>query len=206
MPFAQLISLLLLPALAAWLFAILFIYLIFNPIRKKNILGFSIQGILPANKQRIIVFLTNNILKVFTNEDVLQKSLLNSDAINKLKPEIEMHVDIFLREKLKESFPMMHQLMGEKTLARFKEVFLNEVEALLPIIIQKHATGLLNNKTINGLILSKLNSIEISELASLFKKAAARHLFYLKLFAVIVGLIVGIFQIFIVLLLNQNAL
>lgn len=200
----QLISLLVLPALATWLFATSFIYLIFNPIQKKKFLGFSFHGMLPANKELIIAAVTESISNIFLKDEILQKSLLHSDAINKLKPEIETHVDVFLREKLKENFPMMHQLMGEKTLSRFKEVFLNEVEELLPVIIQKHSAGLIESNTVQQLISNKLNSVTINEIEIIFKRTTAKKLFHIKVYAVVIGLMVGFFQILLVLLLNQN--
>ncbi len=46
--------------------------------------------------------------------------------LEKLKPEIEKHVDAFLNQKLREVFPILSKFIGVKTTNQLKDSFLLE--------------------------------------------------------------------------------
>ena len=54
---------------------------------------------------------------------ILKEKVTDPENLNKLKPEIETHIDSFLREKLKETFPMLSMFIGDKTINQLKSCF-----------------------------------------------------------------------------------
>lgn len=50
----------------------------------------------------------------------------------------ETHVDHFLRDKLPTAMPVVAMFVGDKTIAQFKSVFMEELKQLLPLFIQSY--------------------------------------------------------------------
>ena len=96
--------------------------MLFRPHKPVAIAGFKIQGVLPANQQ----LMAEKIGKLVSAEfsfDALQQKVTDPENFNKLKPEIEKHIDSFLRERLKVTFPMLSMLIGDKTITQLKTAF-----------------------------------------------------------------------------------
>src|SRR5690606_41103541 len=79
-------------------------------------------------------------------------------------PVVEEHIDEFLRHKLKEKFPMVGMLMGEKTIESLKEIFLKEIESLFPVILNKFAGNLAQEVDIKAMVTERLSNLPISRL------------------------------------------
>jgi hypothetical protein len=54
-------------------------------------------------------------------------------------PLADTHVDDFLRNKLPKAMPVMSMLVGEKTIAQLKAVFMEELQNLLPEFAERCA-------------------------------------------------------------------
>ena len=65
------------------------------------------QGILPANQQLIAAKIGRLVSTELFSFDALQEKITDPENFNKLKPDIEIHIDSFLRVRLKETFPML---------------------------------------------------------------------------------------------------
>ena len=67
--------------------------------------------------------------------DEIEEKITDPENLQKLRPDIEAHIDHFLRNKLKDVFPMLATLMGEKTILQLKDAFLLELESLFPVLM-----------------------------------------------------------------------
>lgn len=67
-------------------------------------------------------------------------------ALAPLLPEVlplaETHVDDFLRNKLPKAMPVVGMFIGDKTIAQFKAVFMEELQTLLPEFVESCARKL----------------------------------------------------------------
>jgi hypothetical protein len=52
-------------------------------------------------------------------------------------PLIEMHVDDFLKNKLSKEHPMISMFIGDKTIASLKRTFMQEIELMMPQVLEK---------------------------------------------------------------------
>lgn len=57
-------------------------------------------------------------------------------------PHADTHVDDFLRNKLPKKMPVMSMLVGDKTIAQLKAVFIEELQDLLPDFAERCAQNL----------------------------------------------------------------
>jgi len=144
-------------------------------------------NILPRKKDQLIAQLSETISKEVSFDGITQK-ISDPAMVKKVMPVVEEHIDEFLRHKLKEKFPMVGMLMGEKTIDSLKEIFLKEIESLFPVILNKFAGNLAQEVDIKAMVTERLSNLPISRL----EKAAFPVLGLFQAAAAIGGLLGGI--------------
>ena len=196
MPFLQYILPLLLSAFTGWFVIWLTIKMLFRPHKPVAIAGFKIQGVLPANQQ----LMAEKIGKLVSAEfsfDALQQKVTDPENFNKLKPEIEKHIDSFLRERLKVTFPMLSMLIGDKTITQLKTAFLTELETLFPVLMSSYITNLQKDFDIEKKVSEKIAGFSISKTEDLIYSSAKKQLLKVQLLGAVTGLLTGMVHIFI---------
>ena len=132
----------LLSTFTGWVTTWIAIKMLFHPRNPVNILGFKLQGIFPKNQQLIAQKLGQVVSKEFLSFAEIEAKVTNPGNLQMLKPEIEKHIDKFLREKLTDLFPMLSMFIGDKTINQLKAAFLMELESLFPILMKSYMTKL----------------------------------------------------------------
>ena len=193
MPITQVLIILLVSTSGSFVLVSLLIRLLFHPLRLKKIAGIKLQGILPANQAALSNEIAAFISQPFLSPQNLEEKIVSPIILQKLKPEIELHIDHFLKVKLEDAFPLLSKLMGEKTLNRFKQAFLTEVEILFPNILKNYAANLLNELSIE-----KINQLFIPAIEKVFLVRAAKQLNILRLIGAVFGLFIGLLQVLII--------
>jgi len=184
-----------------WLTTWLIIKLLFHPRKQVNILGLQLQGILPKNQQAIAEKLGSLVNKEFTFSS-LQEKVTDPRSFEKLKPEIEKHIDIFLREKLKDSFPMLSMFIGDKTINQLKAAFLMELETLFPILMKSYMGNLEQEIDLGKTITDKVAGFSMEKLEDILEQFTKKQFRYLQLTSALIGLIIGLAYVFIDILLH----
>ncbi len=133
--------------------------------------------------------------KEFESSVLLEEKVSDPQLFEKLKPEIEWHVDLFLTEKLAAVFPLLYKFMGEKTLMQFKGAFMTETDLLFPVIIKKYISSLKKDISIDQIISEKINSIPIKEIRVAFYRNARKEILCFKLICVGTGLLTGLLTV-----------
>jgi len=177
-----------------WLTTVLFLHLLFKPYYPFKLMGFSISGILPALQPGLAKDFAAAIVKNYLSKDEIAYKLSNPVLIHQLRPEIETHVDKFLQEKLPEAFPLLSKFMEDKTLSKFKEAFLSEVELIFPVMLKSYSEKLMSEWKPQQQIEEKLNAISIPLLKEMIEKHTSRQLKLFKLYGALGGAILGIIQ------------
>lgn len=183
--------------LSGWLTIWLTIKLLFRPIKPLSIAGLKIQGIIPANQQTIAKKIGELVSKEFLSFSGLQEKVADPENFNKLKPEIEKHIDTFLREKLKDTFPMLSMLVGDKTINQLKNAFLLELESMFPVLMKNYVTQLEKDLDLEKLIAGKIAGFSIENAEKMVYGAAKKQLICLQLFGAAIGLLLGLIHVFI---------
>lgn len=78
----------------------------------------------------IYAYVSPSRVKKFVNPLLSDPSFVQS-----IMPQAEIHVDKFLRERLPAAMPVVGMLIGEKTIAQMKGIFLEELGTLFPIFM-----------------------------------------------------------------------
>ena len=197
MTLIQYILPLLLSCFTGWFVIWISIKLLFRPLKPFTVAGFKIQGILPANQQLIAQNIGRLVSTQLFSFDTLQQKVSNPENFNKLKPEIEKHIDVFLREKLKETFPMLSMLIGDKTINQLKTAFLTELETLFPALMKSYVANLEKELDLEKEVSEKIAGFSISKIEDLVYKSAKKQLIKIQLFGAAIGFLTGLVHLFI---------
>ena len=164
------------------------------PAKPRVYLGITWLGIIPSTLQKLYGSIPASLpVGTVINKIIAEK--VNGEAILVLlTPDIEKHVDRFLQEKMKEAFPMLYPLMGEKTILKFKAAFMEEIALILPAIIEKFAASLQFSPDAQLNTSPFLPLIPLDKIQHKVLHAVQHRLAKLLLAAFFVGLLLGILQ------------
>lgn len=184
-----------LPVLGAaigWMANSLLIRLLFRPTTPINLFGLRIQGVLPKRRPELAKKLGKAVKENMVNLDQLTASLTDPANMEKISPLVEMHIDKFLKEKLPNEMPMISLLISDKTIGKLKAVFMGEINAMFPNLMEQYAGNLKEKIDLEKMVVDKLSSFSDAQVEAMLKSQMANELGKLKLCGAIVGLLIGL--------------
>jgi len=188
---------LLLSCFTGWFVIWMSIKLLFRPHKPLSIAGFKIQGILPANQLMMAHKIGALVSTQLFSFEALQQKVTDPENFNKLKPEIEKHIDSFLRDRLKETFPMLSMLIGDKTINQLKTAFLTELETLFPNLMKSYIANLQKDLDIEKEVSEKIAGFSINKVEELVYVSAKKQFIKIQLFGAFIGVLTGLIHILI---------
>jgi uncharacterized membrane protein YheB (UPF0754 family) len=202
MPWTTYIIPVILSAFTGWVTTWIAIKMLFHPRNPVTIFGFKLQGIFPKNQQLIAQKLGQVVSKEFLSFAEIEAKVTNPENIQKLKPEIEAHIDKFLREKLSDVFPMLSMFIGDKTINQLKGAFLMELESLFPVLMKSYMTKLEKDLDLEKIVTEKVASFSSEKLEDILNQITKKEFKFLEIIGGFFGLLIGLIQVLIQLLSN----
>jgi uncharacterized membrane protein YheB (UPF0754 family) len=197
MPWTNYIIPVLLSTFTGWVTTWIAIKMLFHPRNPVNILGFKLQGIFPKNQKLIAQKLGQVVSKEFLSFAEIEAKVTNPENLQKLKPEIEAHIDKFLREKLTDLFPMLSMFIGDKTINQLKGAFLLELENLFPILMKSYMTKLEKDLDLEKIVTEKVASFSSEKLEDILNQITKKEFQFLEVIGGVFGFLIGLLQVLI---------
>lgn len=185
----------LLSTFTGWVTTWIAIKMLFHPRKPIKILGFSIQGIFPKNQRLIAEKLGQVVGRELLSFDEIEKKVTDPENLQKLKPEIEAHIDHFLTHKLKEVFPMLSMFIGEKTVNQLKDAFLLELENLFPVLMKGYMAKLQHDLDLEKIVTEKVASFSSEKLEDILNQITKREFQFLEVIGALFGFAIGIVEV-----------
>lgn len=88
--------------------------------------------------------------------EFLKEKLLSPENYQKLVPQVELHIDHFLRVRLKEDMPVVGMMIGDRTINQMKGIFHKELEQLFPEVMEGFLKNLKTDHNIAHLLAENL--------------------------------------------------
>ena len=195
--------LLLLPLISAfigWFTNWIAIKMLFHPREPRNFLGMTIQGIFPKRQQQFAEKLGKLVSQELLSFTDISDKLTSPENLNRLAPYIEEHIDHFLRVKLKETMPMISMFIGDKTIAQLKTVFLEELQQLFPVIMEKYMGTLREQLDLEKIVVEKVSAFSSDKLEEILYQIMAKEFRFVEIIGAVLGFMIGLLQIAITLL------
>ena len=186
---------LLLSTFTGWVTTWIAVKMLFHPRKPIKLPGYTLQGIFPKNQRLIAEKLGQVVGKELLSFDEIEQKVTNPENLQKLKPEIEAHIDSFLNNRLKEVFPMLSMFMGEKTTTQLKEAFLLELENLFPILMKTYMNKLQHDLDLEKIVTEKVAAFSSEKLENILLQITKREFKFLEFIGGFFGLLIGIVQV-----------
>jgi len=170
------------------------IKLLFHPRKAVNIFGYKYQGIFPKNQAKIAEMLGHLSTELLPFDDIEQR-ITNADNLEKLKPEIEKHIDAFLNKKLRDVFPILSKFIGEKTTTQLKLAYMNELETMFPTLMHQYMGQLKNSIDLERTVVEKVAGFSIEKLEAVLKTITKKEFQFLKIAGAVFGGLIGVIQV-----------
>lgn len=184
-----------LAAFTGWVTTWIAIKMLFHPRKPIKVFGITIQGIFPKNQRLIAEKLGQVVSNEFLSFDEIEAKVTNPENLQKLRPDIEGHIDNFLRNKLKDVFPMLSMMMGEKTILQLKEAFLLELESLFPVLMKSYMNKLQHDLNLEKIVTEKVANFSSGKLEDILNQITKKEFQFLEVIGGVFGLIIGIAQV-----------
>lgn len=195
MNYTNTIITILLSTFTGWVTTWIAIKMLFHPRKPINILGLKIQGIFPKNQKIIAEKLGQVVGKELLSFDEIEQKVTNPENLEKLRPDIEQHIDHFLRNKLKDVFPMVFMMIGEKTILQLKEAFLSELETLFPLLMKSYMAKLEKDLDLEKIVTEKVANFSTQKLEDILNQITKREFKFLEFVGGFFGFIIGIIEV-----------
>lgn len=186
-----------LTAFTGWLVTWLAVKMLFHPQQPKKIIGFTIQGLFPAQQKNIAQKAGEYAQAELSSFSGLQQKLSDPQHFEKLKPVIEKHIDDFLTNKLPVQMPMIGMFIGEKTIATLKTIFIAEIETMFPEVLGQFAGDLTHDINIGKLVSAKIEAISPIQLEKVMQQTLSKKIQLLTFCGAFIGLLIGLVQVLI---------
>ncbi len=168
--------------------------MLFRPRRPKNVFGYRYQGFFPKNQIKIAQMLGKLSTELLPFADIEQR-ITSTDNLDKLKPEIEKHIDAFLNKKLRDVFPILSKFIGEKTTNQLKEAYMNELETMFPALMHQYMTQLKTNIDLENVVVEKVSRFSNEKLEEILKAITRKEFQFLKIAGATFGCLIGLIQV-----------
>ena len=192
----------LISAFIHWLTIWMALKLLFHPRHPKKFLGFTLHGVFPKRQQQIAESLGRIVGQELLSFGDIEEAITRPEAVERILPMAEEHVDNFLRIKLKESMPMIAMFIGDKTIAQLKTVFMTELRELFPVIMKNYVANLRNDLDLERIVVEKIAGFSADRLESLLNEFLTKEFRFVEIIGAVLGFLIGVLQILLTLLMR----
>ena len=187
----------LLSTFTGWVTTWIAIKMLFHPRRPVKFFGLTIQGIFPKNQHLIAQKLGQVVGKELLSFSEIEEKVTNPENLQKLRPDIEAHIDNFLHNKIKEIFPALSMFIGEKTINQLKDAFLMELESLFPVLMKNYMNKLQGELNLEKIVTEKVANFSSEKLEDILNQITKREFKFLEFVGGFFGLLIGLVQVLI---------
>jgi len=185
----------LLSTFTGWVTTWIAIKMLFHPRRPIKFLGLTIQGIFPKNQHLIAQKLGQVVGKELLSFSEIEQKVTNPENLQKLRPDIEAHIDNFLHNKIKDVFPMLSMFIGDKTVSQLKDAFLMELESLFPVLMKNYMGKLQDELNLEQIVTEKVANFSSEKLEDILHHITKREFKFLEFVGGFFGLLIGLVQV-----------
>jgi uncharacterized membrane protein YheB (UPF0754 family) len=178
-----------------WIIYRVAIWLLFRPREPHNLLGIKIQGFFPKKQQQLSEQLGRLAAREFFSFGDIARRVADPANVQKIMPQVEEHIDLFLRVRLPAQMPVISMFIGDKTISELKTVFTAEMETLFPVVMNGYMNTLQEDLDLEKLIAEKLAGLSSRQLEQALRSVMKRQFRLLELAGAVLGLVVGIIAV-----------
>jgi uncharacterized membrane protein YheB (UPF0754 family) len=171
------------------------IKMLFHPRKPVNFLGITFHGIFPKRQQQFAEKLGKLVSQELLSFSEIEQKIINPSNLKKMMPLVEAHVDDFLRNKLKDVFPVISMFIGDKTISQLKGFFMTELEALFPVLMQRYMKNLQEELDLERIVIEKVAGFSSNKLEEILMSIMSKEFRFVEIIGGVLGFLIGLLQV-----------
>ena len=169
--------------------------MLFHPRNPIKVLGLTFHGIFPKRQQQFAEKLGKLVSEELLSFSEIEQKIINPSNLKKMMPLVEAHVDDFLRNKLKDVFPVISMFIGDKTINELKGFFMTELEALFPILMQRYMKNLQQELDLEKIVVEKVSGFSSDKLEEILMGIMSKEFRFVEILGGVLGFLIGLIQV-----------
>jgi uncharacterized membrane protein YheB (UPF0754 family) len=187
-------------AFIGWFTNWIAIKMLFHPKKPVKILGITFIGIFPKRQAQFAEKLGKLVSAELLSFQDIESKITNPDNINQLMPQIDAHIDHFLRVKLADQMPVISMFIGDKTIQQMKSVFMTELTELFPGIMKSYMGNLQRDLDLEKIVIEKVKGFSTDKLEQILNDIMAKEFRFVEIIGGVLGFLIGIIQVILTLI------
>jgi uncharacterized membrane protein YheB (UPF0754 family) len=171
------------------------IKMLFHPRNPVKVLGMTFHGIFPKRQKQFAEKLGKLVSEELLSFTEIEQKIINPSNLKKMMPLVEAHVDDFLRNKLKDVFPVISMFIGDKTINELKGFFMTELEALFPILMQRYMKNLQEELDLEKIVVEKVSNFSSDKLEEILMGIMSKEFRFVEILGGVLGFLIGLVQV-----------
>jgi uncharacterized membrane protein YheB (UPF0754 family) len=182
-------------AFIGWFTNWIAIKMLFHPREPKRVLGITFHGIFPKRQQQFAEKLGKLVSNELLSFSDIEKKITQKENVEKLLPQIEGHIDHFLRNKLSDTFPMLSMFIGDKTINQMKGAFMTELQTIFPSVLKNYMGNLQKDLDLEQIVTEKVKGFSSDKLESILNDIMKKEFKFVEIIGGVLGFIIGLLQV-----------
>lgn len=187
-------------AFIGWFTNWIAIKMLFHPKKPVKVLGITFIGIFPKRQAQFAEKLGKLVSAELLSFEDIEAKISNPDNIDQLMPQIDAHIDHFLRVKLADQMPVISMFIGDKTIQQMKSVFLTELKDLFPDLMKNYMGHLKKELDLEKIVIEKVKGFSTDKLEQILNDIMAKEFRFVEIIGGVLGFVIGIIQVILTLI------
>ena len=176
------------------------IKMLFHPKKPIKILGITFIGIFLKRQVQFAEKLGKLVSDELLSFQDIESKITNPANIDQLMPQIDAHIDHFLRVKLAEQMPVISMFIGDKTIQQMKAVFMSELKDLFPGIMKSYMGNLQRDLDLEKIVIEKVKGFSTDKLEQILNDIMSKEFRFIEILGGVLGFLIGIIQVLLTLI------
>lgn len=176
------------------------IKMLFHPKKPIKILGITFIGIFPKRQVQFAEKLGKLVSDELLSFQDIESKITNPTNIDQLMPQIDAHIDHFLRVKLADQMPVISLFIGDKTIQQMKSVFMTELKELFPGIMKSYMGNLQRDLDLEKIVIEKVKGFSTEKLEQILNDIMSKEFRFIEILGGVLGFLIGIIQVILTLI------
>ncbi len=187
-------------AFIGWFTNWIAIKMLFHPKNPVKILGITFIGIFPKRQIQFAEKLGKLVSDELLSFQDIESKITNPTNIDQLMPQIDAHIDHFLRVKLADQMPVISMFIGDKTIQQMKSVFMAELKELFPGIMKSYMGNLQRDLDLEKIVVEKVKGFSSDKLEQILNDIMSKEFRFVEIIGGVLGFLIGIMQVILTLI------
>lgn len=187
-------------AFIGWFTNWIAIKMLFHPKKPIKILGITFIGIFQKRQVQFAEKLGKLVSDELLSFQDIESKITNPANIDQLMPQIDAHIDHFLRVKLADQMPVISMFIGDKTIQQMKAVFMTELKELFPSIMKSYMGNLQRDLDLEKIVIEKVKGFSTDKLEQILNDIMSKEFRFIEILGGVLGFLIGILQVILTLI------